>query len=147
MSFVDEGDAEGLLHGGDGAGELDGAALGAWGVGGDGEAELFGEGADQLYGGGVGAMIFSVFGVGEALLAEAVGGLERGFCGGRRPRRLILVPRGCGLFAGGLNKGSFLAAGKGQCEGRRRCVEWISFSSPWSGPLNLGMNLYEGPVS
>jgi len=40
VGLVNEGDAEGLLHGGDGAGEFDSAALGAWGVGRDGEAEL-----------------------------------------------------------------------------------------------------------
>ena len=33
VGLVDEGDAEGLLHGGDGAGELDGAAFGAGSVG------------------------------------------------------------------------------------------------------------------
>ncbi len=49
--LVDEGDAEGLLHGGDGAAELDGAAFGAGSIGRDGEAVLFGEGADELDGG------------------------------------------------------------------------------------------------
>ena len=46
--LMTEGDAECLLHVGDGAGELDGAALGARGVGFDPEAEFLGEVADEL---------------------------------------------------------------------------------------------------
>lgn len=46
VGFVDEGDTEGLLHAGDSTEELDGATLGAWGVGRNGKAVLLGEGAD-----------------------------------------------------------------------------------------------------
>ena len=74
---MDEGDAEGLLHGGDGADELDGAAFGAGSVGRDCEAVLFGEGADELDGFGVGSVALAILGVGEAFFAGAVGGLER----------------------------------------------------------------------
>ena len=56
MRLVDEGDAEGFLHGGDGADEFDGAAFGAGSVGRDCEAVLFGEGADELDGFGIGAV-------------------------------------------------------------------------------------------
>jgi hypothetical protein len=42
---VDEGNAEGLLHGGDGAAEFEGAAFWTGRIGRDGEAVLFGKGA------------------------------------------------------------------------------------------------------
>ena len=54
--LMDEGDAEGLLHGGDGSGELDGAVFGGGGAGRDGEAVFFGEGEDEFDGGGVGGV-------------------------------------------------------------------------------------------
>jgi hypothetical protein len=77
VGLVDEGDAEGLLHGGDGADEFDGAALGAGGVWRDGEAVLFGEGAYELDGVGIGPVLLTVLRVGEALFACAVGDFER----------------------------------------------------------------------
>ena len=43
----------------------------------DCEAVLLGEGADELDGGGVGAVRLAVLGAGETLFAEATGGLER----------------------------------------------------------------------
>ena len=85
--FVDEGDAEGLLHGGDGSGELDGAAFGARGVRRDGEAVLFGEGTNELDGYRIGSVARAILRVSEAVFAGAVGGLEWGFASERRRRR------------------------------------------------------------
>ncbi len=95
--LVDEGDAEGLLHGGDGAGEFDGAAFGAGGVGRDGEAVLFGEGADELDGCGVGAVALAILRVGEAFFAGAVGGFE-GVLRRTTTETVIFVPAGARAF-------------------------------------------------
>ena len=89
--------------------ELDGAALGAGSVGRDGEAELFGEGVDELEGGGVGAVALAILGVGEALFAGAVGGFE-GFLAPDDDGDGDFGAGGCWLFAGGLDEGSFFAA-------------------------------------
>jgi hypothetical protein len=75
----------------------------------DSEAELLGEGADELDGGGVGTVALTVLGVGETLFAGAIGGLERGFAlddDGDGDFRA----GGCGLLAVGLDEASFFAA-------------------------------------
>ena len=100
VRLVDEGDAEGLLHGGDGAGELDGAAFGARGIGRDGEAELFCEGADELDGIGVGTVVLPVLRVREPLFAGSICGLQWSFAlddDGYGESRC----RGCGFFTFG----------------------------------------------
>ncbi len=111
LGLVDEGDAEGLLHGGDGAAEFDGAAFGAGGVGRDGEAVLFGEGADEFDCGGVGTVALTVLCVSETLFAGAVVGLERGLAFDD-DRDSDLCAGRCGLFACGLDEGGFFAAGQ-----------------------------------
>ena len=75
--LLNEADAEGLLHGRNGAGELDGATLRLGRAGFESEAVLLGEGANELDGVGIGGVRLAVLGAGEALFAEAVGGLER----------------------------------------------------------------------
>jgi hypothetical protein len=107
--LMDEGDAEGFLHGGYGAAEFDGAAFGAGSVGCDGEAVLFGESADQLNCGGVGAVALAILSVSEALFANSIGGFERGFATDDDGDG-DLCPGWRGLFSGGGNEGSFGAS-------------------------------------
>ena len=68
-----ECDAEGLLHGGGGAGEQHGAALGLGRALFHGEAELVGEGMDLLQVSLVGCILSGVLGAGDAVFAEAFG--------------------------------------------------------------------------
>lgn len=109
-----ESGAECFLHVGDGAGELDGAALGAGGIGFDLQAELACELADEGYGFGVGPVTLAVLLAGEALLAEL--DVERIFAADNNGDDDALAVRR-GLFRGqflffGWREGSLLAAGQ-----------------------------------
>jgi hypothetical protein len=70
---VFELDAEGLLHGGDGAGQEDGTALRLGCVLLDGETELFGEGVDLFEVGAIGGVFSGVLGAGDAIFAQTPG--------------------------------------------------------------------------
>ena len=133
-----ERDGKGLLHLRDGAAEVQDAVAGLRVAVGDGEAELRGEGAHQLDGGGVGSVLLPVGGAREPEAAEIGGGQRffaldddrdgdlaawRGWFGGGRLdlRRL----RGGGLFAAG-QKESRLGG-----EARRGAFA----GGPWGGLL------------
>jgi hypothetical protein len=109
-----ESGAECFLHVGDGARELDGAALGSGGIGFDLQAELAGELADEGYGFGVGPVKLAILRAGEALLAEL--DVERIFAANDNGDDDALAVRR-GLFGGqflflGWCEGSLLAAGQ-----------------------------------
>ena len=134
LGLVDEGDAEGLLHGGDGADEFDGAAFGAGGVGRDGEAVLFGEGADEFDRVGVCAVVLAVLGVGEAIFAGAVGSFERGLASdddgdGDFVCQMALVVRRRP------ERRELFRCPAERCAGKRRGEEWIFSSLPWGSPI------------
>ena len=77
--LVNEGDTKGFLHCSDGAYEVNDAAFRTWCVRGYFEAVFFGEGADELDGGGVCTVALAVLCMRKAHLAGAVGGFERLF--------------------------------------------------------------------
>ena len=140
VDLVDEGDAEGFLHGGDGADEFDGAAFRAGGVGRDGEAVLFGEGADELDGFGIGAVALAILGVGETFFAGAVGGFERAL---RRTmtETVILVPDGAGVSPAAWTKGAFSLPGRTVRGEAERVRQSDFFFVAMRVSPNLGMNL------
>ncbi len=116
VGLVDEGDAEGLLHIGDGADEFDGAAFRAGRIGRDGEAVLFGEGADEFDGFGICSVTLAVLGVGETFLAGAVGGFE-GSLASDDDRDSDFGAGWRGFFADRLDEGSLFAAGQNGARG------------------------------
>jgi hypothetical protein len=77
----------------------------------DGEAELLGEGTDELDGGWVGGVAGAVLGAGEALFATGVCGLQ-GLFAPDDDRHSDFGGWRRGLFADGICDGSFLAAGQ-----------------------------------
>ena len=121
--LVHEGGAEGLLHVGDGAGELDGAAFGARGVGFDFETELTGELADEGYGFGVCTVVLAILRVGETNFSETVGSEERRFTADDNGDDDSFAV--WGWFFVGCFDWFFLAAGKdGSADGGRNDFFW-----------------------
>jgi hypothetical protein len=139
---MNELDAEGFLHGVDGAGEFDHAAFGTGSVSCDGETELSGEGVDEFDGGGVCGVETTILSPGEALFTETVGGSEGifafdddgyGEAGGG----------GCGSFVSRLGEARLLASGQ---DDAGRCGEGSDFLFERQGRFLREVGWKSGPM-